>query len=291
MCIHKKWNNLRVLKEISYWSIKLRTPRSTVCRPQQALTRRRPARRRGRGPAAFERCDTGGRGTLSNTTPPMSMLLSADQMESFETEGYLTVDALGAAGGLTPAELDAAEATWDRLTLAGVQGLSNSGPERPESLERQAELAADKGFIELMCHPVFEDLAKQVLKSENVRVIELGPHARAPTTDAPPTPEAAKEIWRNQSHIDFQVTTEDFAATPRRDLLGIWFWVNDVPEERGAMRILPGSHRPISAHWSNVLTQEQRSLLPRCHGMRTNPPITNNSYPEHIPEPADWRFS
>ena len=100
-------------------------------------------------------------------------MLSLAQMESFEQDGYLTVDALSADGGLTLDELDAAEATWDRLTAVGVGGLSNSGPERPESLERQAELAADQGFIELMCHPFFENLAKQVLRSEEVRVIEL----------------------------------------------------------------------------------------------------------------------
>ena len=48
----------------------------------------------------------------------------------------------------------------------------------------------------------------------------------------------------------------------------------------------------MGRNWgATVLTQEQRALLPRCHGMRTNPPVTNNSYPEHIPEPDDWTFS
>ena len=38
-------------------------------------------------------------------------LLSATQMQSFDEEGYVCVDALASAGGLSPAELDAAEAT------------------------------------------------------------------------------------------------------------------------------------------------------------------------------------
>ena len=210
----------------------------------------------------------------------MAQLLSDAQMASFEDQGYCTVDAL-APGGLSEAELDAAEETWDRLIAGGVNGLSNSGPERPESLERQAGLAADKGFIELMCHPFFENIAKQVLRSEHVHVIELGPHERAGGAAEKPDAETAKQIWRDGCHIDFQVTSADFNATPRRDLLGIWFWVTDVPADRAAMRILPGalpfvlsrehkgltpaaragSHKPIMEHWDAVLTPEHRTSL------------------------------
>ena len=39
-------------------------------------------------------------------------------MASFEDQGYCTVDAL-APGGLSEAELDAAEETWDRLIAGG----------------------------------------------------------------------------------------------------------------------------------------------------------------------------
>jgi hypothetical protein len=38
-----------------------------------------------------------------------------------------------------------------------------------------------------------------------------------------------------------QVTESDFDATPRRDLLALWLWLNDVPAERGAIRAR--SHR------------------------------------------------
>ena len=197
----------------------------------------------------------------------MAQLLSDEQMASFEDQGYCTVDAL-APGGLSEAELDAAEETWDRLIAGGISGLSNSGPEAAGSLERQAGLAADKGFIELMCHPFFENIAKQVtslvavallhgalaegcstrsqvLRSEHVHVIELGPHERAGGAAEKPDAETAKQIWRDGCHIDFQVTSADFNATPRRDLLGIWFWVTDVPADRAAMRILPGAAPPV----------------------------------------------
>jgi hypothetical protein len=227
-------------------------------------------------------------------TPPIthSRMLSAGELRAFEESGYVCVDALSKPGGLSPAELDRAEETWDRLIGLGVTGLSNAGPQRPGSLEKQAQLAADRGFIELMCHPFFESLAKQVLRSEDVRVIELGPHQRPPTQrHSAPEDEEARQLWSNGAHIDFQITSADFDATPRRDLLGVWFWVDDVPAERAAMRILPGSHRPIMQHWDAVLTDEHRKSLPRCHGMRAKPDPANASYPEGFPAPADWIFS
>jgi hypothetical protein len=48
----------------------------------------------------------------------------------------------------------------------------------------------------------------------------------------------------------------------------LWFWVNVVPENRGAMRILPGSHRPIMEYWDRTLTPEHKAMLPRVHGLR-----------------------
>ena len=201
-------------------------------------------------------------------------LLSDAQVRHFNEEGYLTAE-----GGLTPAELDDAEATWDRLVAARTVGLSNSSDR-----EKQQALAADEGFLRLMCNPYFENLAKQLLRTANVRVIELGPHERQPSSEPQPDPAAA---WANGAHIDFQITSADWEATPRRDLLGLWFWVNDVPSERGAMRILPGSHKKIMEHWDKVLTPEHRGpgVLPRCHGMRPNPEPAAASYPEGITEP------
>ena len=40
------------------------------------------------------------------------------------------------------------------------------------------------------------------------------------------------------------------------------------------------------AHWSAVLTPEQKSMLPRVHGLSPNPPPGRNSHPEHVPPPA-----
>ena len=85
--------------------------------------------------------------------------------------------------------------------------------------------------------------------------------------------------------MDIQATWEDFTATPRRMRAELWFWLNDVPAHRGAMRILPGSHRPIMEHWSRVLHEEHKRMLPRVHGLRPAPVTeTMPAYPEHVPD-------
>jgi hypothetical protein len=45
----------------------------------------------------------------------------------------------------------------------------------------------------------------KVLRSDRVRVIELGPHERAVTGQPPPTEAEAARLWRDGAHIDFQV--------------------------------------------------------------------------------------
>ena len=57
------------------------------------------------------------------------------------------------------------------------------------------------------------------------------------------------------------------------------------------MRILPGSHIPIMAHWDKVLAPERRHLLPRVHGLTPKPNTSAPAYPEYIPEPDDWSFT
>ena len=57
------------------------------------------------------------------------------------------------------------------------------------------------------------------------------------------------------------------------------------------MRILPRSHLPIQRHWQQVLSTEHRRLLPRNYGLFPLPSKTYPTYPQHIPEPDDFRYS
>ncbi|MBT3604995.1 MAG: hypothetical protein HN521_18195, partial [Candidatus Latescibacteria bacterium] len=140
-------------------------------------------------------------------------------------------------------------------------------------------------YVNVVQHPFFEAVAKKVLRAEAVHLWwGLKPHERPPSK----APFArAYDQWANGFHTDIQATWEDFTATPRRMRVELWFWVNDVPQDRGAMRVLPGSHKPIMEYWSRVLTPEHKAMLPRVHGLRPFPNEKSPSFPEHIPEVGD----
>eukprot|EP01043_Picozoa_sp_COSAG02_P005751 COSAG02_NODE_158_length_32954_cov_16.416771_6_plen_253_part_00 len=195
--------------------------------------------------------------------------LSRSEMVAFETNGFVFKQP-----PLSDQDLDEAEATFDRLVHGGAK-------------------EEDEGFVKLISHPWFEAVAQQVLRAERVRYIELGPTHRPANGDGNDSgaEEDWQSAWQSGAHIDLQVTASDFDATPRRDMLALWLWVSDVTPQRAAMRILPGSHRPIQRHWEKILKPERRALLPRVHGLFPKPSTGYPSYPEFIPEPDDFKYT
>jgi hypothetical protein len=215
-------------------------------------------------------------------------------MSAFEAEGYVLV-----RPPLTPEQLDEAEQTCDRLTAAAPSSSSSSSSsssQLPPSPSIRKE--DDAGFIRLISHPWFEQVAQQVLRAERVRYIELAALNKQPAAGGGAADAgggsgsgSSSSAWSKGCHIDLQVTASDFAATPRRDMLALWLWVDDVTPERGAMRILPRSHRTIQDHWERTLRPERRSSLPRVHGLFPRPSDSYPSYPEYIPEPDSFPYS
>ena len=184
------------------------------------------------------------------------------ELRKYEKEGAVIIDS-----PFTTEELDRAESAWDRLKESG------SPPYE------------DPDYVDVVQHPYFEEVAKKLLRADAVHLWwGLSPHERAPAKAPFASP---GDQWTSGCHIDIQATWEDFMATPRRMRAELWFWVNDVPEHRGAMRILEGSHRPIMQHFSRVLTPEHKAMLPRVHGLRPHPTDTAPAYPEHVPELED----
>jgi hypothetical protein len=191
----------------------------------------------------------------------MTAPLDAAQMQAFEDDGAVLVDLR-----LSPDLLDRAEVAWDRL--------ANAGSSTPHNI------LEDQDFVELISAPVFEEIAKQVLRSDRVFILETGSagtgleraEAKERTwRDDWPEKHGIRSEWANSMHLDVQVTTEDFEATPRREHLAIWFWLNDVPAERAAMRVLKGSHKPLGAHWQEMQRRwkaNPHAPLPVQHGPR-----------------------
>ena len=188
------------------------------------------------------------------------MMFTDAQLAQYEKHGAVTIDS-----PFTIEQLDRAEAAWDRLKQNG------SEPYR------------DPDYIEVIQHPYFEEVAKKLLRANTVHLWwGLAPHERPPAK----RPYASRrDQWANGCHIDIQATLEDFEATPRRMRAELWFWLNDVPAHRGAMRILSGSHRHIMEHWSQVLQPDHKAQLPRVHGLRPAPVSKNApAFPEYIPD-------
>ena len=183
--------------------------------------------------------------------------MTDEQIDAYERDGAVTIDS-----PFTEGELDRAEAAWDRLKASGDKAYT------------------DPDYVDVIQHPYFEEVAKKVLQAEGVHLWwGLSPHERPVWTKPVDAPEVQ---WRHGTHVDIQATWEDFTAIPRRMRAELWFWVNDVPEHRGAMRILPGSHRLIMEHWSRILTDEHKKELPRVHGIRPEPKENDPAYPEHL---------
>lgn len=187
-------------------------------------------------------------------------MFTDEQLTQYEEQGAVTIDS-----PFTTEQLDRAEAAWDRLISGG------------------GDPCDDPDYIEFIQHPYIEEVAKKVLHADAVHLWwGLTPLERAP---AEPPYDSSYEQWKHNCHIDIQATLEDFEATPRRMRAELWFWLNDVPAHRGAMRILHGSHRPIMEHWSRTLHPEHKEMLPRVHGLRPPPvPETRPAFPEHIPD-------
>jgi hypothetical protein len=158
--------------------------------------------------------------------------------------GAITVD-----GPLSERELDEAELAWDRLMADPTKPatrLTAHAQGEQDVLQPYDEAA----YISVVSHPWFERVAQQLLRTSDVRLFwGLAPHARRPS----PTPhKSAAEQWVQGCHTDIQATASDWEATPRRTRVELWHWLNDVPADRGAMRVLPGSHLPIMQAWDTV---------------------------------------
>jgi hypothetical protein len=205
--------------------------------------------------------------------------LTASQLQQYEESGFVMLDAR-----LSCSELDSAEAAHDRCAVHGTTG----GAGLPAAAPR----TEDEEYVRALSHPFFERVAQQVLRSRRVHLVEDLPHYRAPAEDTEDhgcwDPQAA---WAGGCHIDWQVTTSDFRATPRRDMCAIWLWLTDVEPERAAMRIMPKSHVEISAHWQQTLHPTRQSMLPRNYGLFPHPSHNYPTYPQHIVEPAHFQYT
>ncbi len=150
-------------------------------------------------------------------------MLTDSQVEQFEKDGATTVDT-----PLSSAELSAAIAALDRLAPL-------YSPDEPDTPRYRITTgnAVDEALADVIGHPFFEEVAKQILMADEVRFFQtvgfVAYPAPADHTDPP-------------EHVDIRYGTADFESVPRRIVCSFFLWLNGVNEKRAPMMVHPGSH-------------------------------------------------
>ncbi len=154
-------------------------------------------------------------------------MMTDAQVQQFDEQGAVTIDT-----PLTPDEIAATCDAFDRLLP-----FQNGNP-RP-SLTCSYY---DQAIVDIIQHPFFEEIAKQVLQAQNVHFFQTA------ILTAYPEPNKTFSFWQ---HVDMQYRTRDFHTVPKNILCSFFLWLTDVNEKRAPMMVRPGSHRVIAAHNEN----------------------------------------
>jgi hypothetical protein len=144
--------------------------------------------------------------------------------EAFLEEGAITIDT-----PLTEAQIAGALAAIDRL-------LPFQEPEPGQKPRYRGSLTCsyyEPESVEIIQHPFFEEVAKQVLGTDTVRFYQTAIVTAYPQPDTP---------WSFEQHVDIQYRTADFIETPRRVVCSFFLWLTDVNERRAPMMLRPRSH-------------------------------------------------
>jgi hypothetical protein len=164
--------------------------------------------------------------------------LTEEQVRQFDEVGAVTIDT-----PLTPQQIAAAAAAMDRL-LPFQEGQCR--------VSRTCDYD-DPALVEIMEHPFFEAVARQVLQAEQVHFFQTA------ILNAYPEPGATFSFWQ---HVDIRYRLSDFEAVPKRILCSFFLWLTDVNEKRAPMMVRPGSHRLLAQLRQNETAPDDKEGIP-----------------------------
>ncbi len=151
-------------------------------------------------------------------------MITEQEIQQFSDLGAVTIDT-----PLTQQQLTAASVVFDRLL---------PGPgEKPRYRVSTTCTFYDPELLDIIQHPFFEEVAKRVLRADEVRFFQT---AIVTTYPAPNTP------FSFDQHVDVQYCLSDLDAIPRRMVCSYFLWIEDVTEKRAPLMYRPGSHRLIA---------------------------------------------
>lgn len=160
------------------------------------------------------------------------VLLSDQQRQDFERDGFLVVPQ-----ALAPEMVSRLVEVADRLYAEGV---AREGLSKVYHWHLRNCLPADDLFLELLDWPTTFPLVVDLM-NWNIHLITSHLIMRAPTA-----PEAPENWKATDWHRDGGTSPFEMQEPHPRLLIKIAYWLSDLTETgRGAIRIVPGSHRMI----------------------------------------------
>ena len=189
-------------------------------------------------------------------------MITEQEVQQFSEMGAVTIDT-----PLTQQQLSAASAAFDHL-------LPFSEPEAEEEPRYRVSTTCtfyDPELLDIIQHPFFEEVAKRVLRADEISFFQT---AIVTTYPAPNTP------FSFDQHVDVQYCLSDLDATPRRMVCSYFLWIKDVTEKRAPLMYRPGSHRLIARERENQ--PELKGSLPLVAGVSL-PKLPQLDYTEAIP--------
>lgn len=157
-------------------------------------------------------------------------MITEQEIQQFSEMGAVTVDT-----PLTQQQLSTASAVFDRL-------LPFSEPEAGEEPRYRVSTTCtfyDPELLDIIQHPFFEEVAKRVLRADEISFFQT---AIVTTYPSPNTP------FSFYQHVDVQYCLSNLDATPRYMVCTFFVWIDDVTAERAPLMYRPGSHRLIAKH-------------------------------------------
>jgi ectoine hydroxylase-related dioxygenase (phytanoyl-CoA dioxygenase family) len=176
-------------------------------------------------------------------------MIDAEEIRRFDEEGAVTIDT-----PLSRTELRAAGAAMERL-------LPFDKP--PHYRVTSTNKFVDPALIDLIQHPFFEAVARQVLRAEKVHFRQVALACTYPQTDP----------FTFDQHVDIQYSLANLQAVPRQMICSYFIWLSDVNERRAPLMYRPGSHRLIAAHRQKDSTL--KDVVPTVAGVKLEdlPPL------------------
>jgi hypothetical protein len=156
-------------------------------------------------------------------------MITEQQLQQFVEVGAVTIDT-----PLTGQQIGAAATAMDRL-------LPFRAPQEDRPPRYRVGMTCsfdDAALLEIIQHPFFEEVARRVLRADEVRFFQSAIVTSYPQPDTP---------FRFDQHVDIQYCLSDIHATPRRMICSYFLWLTDVDERRAPLMLRPGSHLLLAA--------------------------------------------